>query len=53
MKQTVSIVVDLASALDPNGVDVYFLNREPLFHVHDSSELAPVFAVRPSGVFRK
>ncbi|CAF4501723.1 unnamed protein product [Rotaria sp. Silwood2] len=27
LKQTVSIVVDLASTLDPNGVDVYFLNR--------------------------
>ncbi|CAF4080796.1 unnamed protein product [Rotaria sp. Silwood2] len=34
LKQTVSIVVDLASILDPDGVDVYFLNREPMLHVH-------------------
>ncbi|CAF3791011.1 unnamed protein product [Rotaria sp. Silwood1] len=32
MKQTVSIVVDLASTLDPDGVDVYFLNREPMYN---------------------
>ena len=52
LKQTVSIVVDIASVLDPDGVDIYFLNREPLLHVRNSSELVPVFAVRPSGVFK-
>ena len=51
LKQTVSIVVDIASVLDPDGVDVYFLNREPVFHVHNSSELAPIFAVPPAGVY--
>lgn len=49
MKQTVSIVVDLASTLDPDGVDVYFLNTEPLFNVRSSSELDPVFAMIPEG----
>lgn len=49
LKQTVSIVVDIASVLDPDGVDVYFLNREPLFHVRNSSELVAIFAVPPSG----
>lgn len=49
LKQTVSIVVDIASVLDPDGVDVYFLNREPLFHVRSSAELIPVFAVPPAG----
>ncbi|CAF1475441.1 unnamed protein product, partial [Rotaria sordida] len=29
LKKTVSIVVDLASTLDPDGVDLYFLNRKP------------------------
>ncbi|CAF1226567.1 unnamed protein product [Rotaria sordida] len=47
LKQTVSIVVDLASSLDPNGVDIYFLNRDPIFHVRNSSELIPIFAVPP------
>ena len=49
LKQTVSIVVDLASVFDPDGVDVYFLNREPVFHVRNSQQLIPVFAVPPSG----
>jgi hypothetical protein len=50
LKQTVSIVVDLASILDPNGVDIYFLNREPMLNVRNSSELIPVFAVPPEGM---
>ncbi|CAF0762515.1 unnamed protein product [Didymodactylos carnosus] len=49
LKQTVSIVVDIASVLDPDGVDIYFLNREPMFHVKHSSELIPTFAVPPQG----
>jgi hypothetical protein len=49
LKQTVSIVVDLASVLDPDGVDVYFLNREPMLHVHNSSELETIFALDPEG----
>lgn len=53
LKQTVSIVVDIASVLDPDGVDVYFLNRDPLFHVRNSAELAPIFAVPPSGIISK
>ncbi|CAF0970511.1 unnamed protein product [Rotaria sp. Silwood1] len=47
LKRTVSIVVDLASVFDPDGIDVYFLNREPIFHVRDSSELDNLFAVAP------
>ena len=49
LKQTVSIVVDLASVLDPDGVDVYFLNREPMLHIRNSSELEVVFAMDPEG----
>ncbi len=51
LKQTVSIVVDIASVLDPDGVDIYFLNREPLFHVRSSTELIPIFAIPPAGIF--
>lgn len=53
LKQTVSIVVDIASVLDPDGVDIYFLNREPLFHVRNSAELIPIFAVPPAGKYKK
>ncbi len=49
LKQTVSIVVDLVSVLDPDGVDVYFLNREPMLHVRNSSELEFIFALEPEG----
>jgi len=51
LKQTVSIVVDLASVLDPDGVDIYFLNREPMFNVRTSKEIIPMFAVPPEGIF--
>jgi len=51
LKHTVSIVVDLASVLDPDGVDIYFLNREPMFNVRNSEELIPMFAVPPEGIF--
>ncbi len=51
LKQTVSIVVDLASVFDPDGVDVYFLNREPVLHVQNSEQLVPIFAIPPSGIF--
>ncbi|UJR11808.1 hypothetical protein I4U23_015988 [Adineta vaga] len=49
LKKIVSIVVDLASPLDPDGVDIYFLNRDPIFHVRSSTELANIFMVHPSG----
>ncbi len=51
LKHTVSIVVDLASVLDPDGVDIYFLNREPMFNVRNSEELIPMFALPPEGIF--
>ncbi|CAF3487620.1 unnamed protein product [Rotaria socialis] len=49
LKHVVSIVVDLAAALDPDGVDIYFLNRSPLLHVTDSSELHGTFSRPPDG----
>lgn len=49
LKHTVSIVVDLASVLDPDGVDIYFLNREPMYNVRSSKELIPMFAMPPEG----
>ena len=32
-----------------DGVDIYFLNREPIYNVRNSNELANVFAVLPEG----
>ena len=49
LKHIVSIVVDLASTLDPDGIDIYFLNRESLLRVTDSSQLNEAFSTLPSG----
>ena len=49
LRQVVSVVVDLASTLNPDGVDIYFLNRPPLLHVTDSSELHGTFSRFPNG----
>jgi len=49
LKQVVSIIVDLAATLDPDGVDIYFLNRPPLLHVTDSSQLNETFSRSPQG----
>lgn len=49
LKRTVSIVVDIANVFDPDGVDVYFLNREPMFHVRSSADLEILFAMAPEG----
>lgn len=49
LKQVVSIVVDLASSLDPDGVDIYFLNRPPMLHITDSSQLYESFSKIPNG----
>lgn len=46
---TVNIVVDIASLMDPTGIDLYFLNRDPVLNVRDGSQLRPVFDVAPSG----
>ncbi|CAF0822238.1 unnamed protein product [Adineta steineri] len=49
LRRTVSIVVDIASVFDPDGVDIFFLNREPMRNVKNAEELKPVFAMPPSG----
>lgn len=49
MKHVVSIIVDLASTLDQDGIDLYFLNRPPLLHINDSSQLNETFARLPNG----
>jgi len=49
LKQIVSIVIDLAATVDPDGIDIYFLNRQPLLHVTDSSQLDETFSRLPNG----
>jgi hypothetical protein len=49
MQRTIGLIVDFASCLDQNGVDVYFLNRSPVLGVHDAAQLQPAFATPPAG----
>lgn len=49
LKHIVSIVVDLAATLDPDGIDIFFLNRPPLLHVTDSTQLHEAFSRVPNG----
>jgi hypothetical protein len=49
LKQIVSITVDIGSVLDPDGLDVYFLNRPPVLHVKHASQLGPSFTNPPNG----
>lgn len=49
LKITTSIVIEIATVLDHNGVDVYFLNREPILGVKSASELDYTFSIPPKG----
>jgi hypothetical protein len=46
---TVSIVAEIASALDPTGCDVYFLNRAPMRNITSSSQVQVAFQYPPAG----
>lgn len=50
LKQIVSITVDIGSVLDPDGLDIYFLNRTVVPGVKDASQLASAFANPPNGL---
>jgi hypothetical protein len=50
LKKTVSVIVEVASLMDPTGVDVYFLNRSPLIGVKDAHQLDETFKTLPGGL---
>jgi hypothetical protein len=49
LKDTVQAVVQLATALDDDGIDLYFLNREGMRNVSEPQIVAQLFAQEPSG----
>jgi hypothetical protein len=49
MKNIVSTVTKLSMILDDDGIDLYFLNREPLMGVTSQEQLDIIFTVPPSG----
>jgi hypothetical protein len=58
-KKTAKIIIDIASTMDPNGIDIYFLNRGYKSNVTDYDQVENLFKHGPSGgtplctVFRK
>lgn len=49
MKETLSVIMELSMILDNDGIDVYFLNRDPVFNVTSQEVLDRVFSVEPKG----
>ncbi|KAI8831501.1 hypothetical protein BJ741DRAFT_616927 [Chytriomyces cf. hyalinus JEL632] len=49
LQHTLSVVTDIAAALDHDGIDVYFLNRAPVRAVHTSQDLHRAFEEPPHG----
>ena len=45
-----SIVTDICTVLDSNGVDVYFLNRPPLLNVTNAQNVKYAFSTPPQGL---
>ncbi|CAF1563811.1 unnamed protein product [Rotaria sp. Silwood1] len=50
LKSLVNIVVDICAVMDSNGVDVYFLNRDPMLNVTDTRYVRQVFNTPPQGL---
>jgi len=50
LKQTVKILTEITTVFDPNGVDIYFLNRPPLTNVTDHSIITQAFDNPPNGL---
>ncbi|CAF1142993.1 unnamed protein product [Adineta steineri] len=50
LKSLVNIIVDISSVMDSNGIDVYFLNREPMLNVTDTRYVRQVFNTPPQGL---
>lgn len=49
LKNIVNVTMEIATALDRNGIDIYFLNREPLYNVNDSLLVEHIFDCGPKG----
>ncbi|CAF1330134.1 unnamed protein product [Adineta ricciae] len=50
LKTLVNIVVDISAVMDSNGIDIYFLNRDPMLNVADTRYVRQVFNTPPQGL---
>lgn len=49
LKKLAAVIIDFVTAINPNGLDIYFLNRPTLRNVVDMSGLQNTFSNEPSG----
>ena len=51
LRNTVSILLQIVTALDQtgHGIDIFFLNRPPLYNVSDPGQVHAAFVAPPSG----
>jgi hypothetical protein len=49
LKKLVSVIIDFVTAVNPNGLDIYFLNRDKKCAVQSISGLQSIFSVPPNG----
>lgn len=49
LRSIVQIIIEISVVLDSNGVDVHFLNRNPVLHVTDFRHIQQSFIQRPAG----
>ena len=48
--QIVNTVTDICAVMDSDGVDIYFLNREPILNVTNAQSIRQAFNAPPKGM---
>lgn len=49
LKKLAAIIIDFVTAINPDGLDIYFLNRPPLYRVTNTAGLQSAFSIAPNG----
>ncbi|AYV76840.1 MAG: hypothetical protein Barrevirus1_62 [Barrevirus sp.] len=49
LKKLAAALIDIITATNPEGLDIYFLNRDTVFGVNNMANLSATFSVLPNG----
>ena len=49
LKDFVKIILEVGTIFDPRGIDIYFLNRRPIYHVMNLNSVDEIFQNPPRG----
>lgn len=49
LKQRVVIIMEIAMIMDPDGIDIYFLNRNSVHNIKNVNQINNIFATPPCG----